>query len=408
VAALAILASCQGRGQDALLVLKADQAAAEARRSNLELQPYTLKADEFRMLLGSSLELDWNDNINAAQHGAESDFILRPLGLVTASYPVTQNSLLSLNVGAGYTKYIEHDEFSSWYVGAGSGMALDFDAGQFTFDAHERMQDTQDSSQESSLAGTGLYGSFDNVAGVFGIWDLNDVLPSLGYDHENYIASSSGFDYTTHSTEDLFARTTFRVHPRLSLGVEGTVAFTTYQEKVLNDNTGLSAGLFADWRPNSAVHVTARGGYAIYLFDQTSAEIVASNQDAWYFDVTALDQATDKISANLSAGHELRLGIQSDAVDAWYARSGASWRVLQDITALASASYEKGSQDLGVLAGNLHEDYDWYGIDLGLAYLPRRNLKLSTDYRITLRDSNVGVRAYTQDQIGLVLTYTFQ
>jgi len=407
-AALAILTSGQGRAQDALQVLRADLAAAGARRSNLETQPYTLKVDEFRMLASSGLDLDWNDNVNAAQHGAESDFVVRPTGLLTASYPVTQNSLLSLNVTAGYSKYLEHDEFSAVFIGSGSGLALDLDAGQFTFDVHDRMQYIQDSTQQSSVAGTGLYGLFDNAAGLMGTWDLNDLAPSLGYDHENYIASSSSFSYTTHASEDFFARTTLRVQPRLSLGLEATAAFTTYQEKVLNDSTDLSAGLFAERRPNSAFRLTARGGYVAYLFDQTGTRIPASNQDTWYVDVTATDQVTDKISAGLSAGRELRLGISSDVVTVWYARPGLAWRVLRDVSARATAAYENGSQDLGVLPGSPHEGYDWCSIDLGLTYSARRNIIMSLDYRLTLRYSNVSPLSYTQDQIGFTLTYAFQ
>jgi len=224
VAALAILASGQGRGQDALEVLKATHAAAEVRRASLEYQSYTLKADELRMLVATSLEVDWNDNINLAQNDAESDFIVRPMGHVAAFYPVTQNSLLSLNVLGGYDKYLAHDNFSYWHLGSGSGLVLDLDVGQFTFDMHDRMEYLQDSAQQAAVAGTsssGLrspYGYFQNVAGVLGMWQLNDVVPSLGYDHENFIASSSAFNYATRATEDFYARTAFQVHPRLTVG----------------------------------------------------------------------------------------------------------------------------------------------------------------------------------------------
>ncbi|MGA2657306.1 MAG: hypothetical protein ABSH34_07275 [Verrucomicrobiota bacterium] len=417
VAALAILASGQGRGQDALEVLKATQAAAEVRRASLEYQSYTLKADELRMLVATSLEVDWNDNINLAQNDAESDFIVRPMGHVAAFYPVTQNSLLSLNVLGGYDKYLAHDNFSYWHLGSGSGLVLDLDVGQFTFDMHDRMEYLQDSAQQAAVAGTsssGLrspYGYFQNVAGVLGMWQLNDVVPSLGYDHENFIASSSAFNYATRATEDFYARTAFQVHPRLTVGPEATAGLTTYQEKVLNDNTGLSAGLFGDWRPNSALRVMLRAGYAVYLFEQTSRlapPVKTSDQDSWYLDLTARHQVTDTITANLSAGHELLLGVQSELVDAWYVRPGLAWRVAREVTAQGSAFYEHGSQDLGALLGNLHENYDWEGVELGLAYSPWRDLKMSVDYRLTFRSSDLAFRTYTQDLVGVLVTYTFK
>ena len=417
VAALAILASGQGRGQDALEVLKATQAAEEARRASVESQPYTLKVDDMRMLVATSLELDWNDNINLAQNGAESDFIVRPMGQVTASYPVTQNSLLSLNVLGGYDQYLEHADYSYWHVGSGSGLALDLDVGQFTFDVHDRMEYSQDSAMVGAVAGTnasGLstpYGYFDNVAGVLGRWELNDVVPSVGYDHEDFIASSSSFDYATRATEDFYARTAFRVHPRLTVGPEATAGLTTYQEKVLNDNTGLSAGLFGDWRPNSALRVMLRAGSAVYLFEQTSRltpPVKASNQNSWYLDLTAQHQVTDTISANLSAGHELLLGVQSEIVDAWYLRPGLIWTVVRDVSVRGLAFYEHGSQNLEALFGNLHENYDWYGVGLGLTYSLWGNVRMSLDYRLTLRSSDLAFRTYSQDLVGILVTYTFK
>jgi hypothetical protein len=408
VAALAILASGQGRGQEALLTSRADQAAAEARRYNVENQPYTVKVEEFRMLAATSLELDWNDNINVAQRGAESDFILRPSGQVTASYPVTQNSLLSLNVQAGYTKYLEHDTYSFWFVGSGSGLALDLDVGQFTFDVHERLLYIQDAATLGAVAGTGLYGYLDNVAGVLATWDLNDVMPSLGYDHENYIAYPSGFNFGTRSTENFYARTSFRVHPRVTVGVEGAVGLTTYQERLLNNNTDLSAGLFGDWRANAALRVTARAGYVVYIFEQIPGQIRVSDENAGYGDVTASDQVTDKLTASLSVGHQLLLGYQGNSTDTWYVHPGASWRVLHDVTLRATPFYEQGTQGLLSLAGNFQENYEWYGVDMGLTYTPRRNLTVTADYRVTLRSSDLALRSYTQDQIGIMLTYTFQ
>ena len=415
VAALVIFTAGPVRAQDALEVLKAAQAAEEVRRTSLEYQPYTLKVDELRMLAAASLEVDWNDNIGLAQSGPESDFIVRPMAQVTASYPVTQNGLLSLNVQGGYDKYVDHDNYSYWHLGSGSGLVLDLEVGQFTFDVHDRMEYVQDSAQQGAVAGTGPfglvgpYGYFRNVAGVLGMWQLNDLVPSLGYDHDNFIATSSAFDYATRSTEDFYARSAFQVHPRLAVGPEFTAGLTTYQEKVLNDNTGLSAGVFGDWRPNSALRLMLRAGYAAYLFEQTSRPLVkSSNQDSGYLDLTARHQVTDTISANFSAGHELLLGVQSEIVDAWYLRPGLIWTVVRDLNARGLAFYEHGSQYLGVLVGNLHEHYDWYGVGLGLTYSLWSDVRISLDYRLTLRSSDIAYRTYTQDLVGILATYTFK
>ncbi len=356
VAGLAVLACEAARAQEALQVLKANLTAEEARRARQELAAYTVKIDDLRLLASTSLELDWNDDINGTRYNPLSDFILRASGQILASYPVSQSSFLNVNFAAGYDDYLRHSQYSYWLIGSGSEVALDIDAGQLTFDLHDRMAYTQDSALEGAVAGTGFYGYFQNDAGISGNWDLNQVNLALGYDHVNLVASSPAFDYLTHASEDFFARAGLRMHPRLVVGSEATVALTGYERQVLNDNTAYSAGLFGDWRPSSAIRIVPRAGYTAYLFDQTSRTvppIKAVDEDAWYVDLTASHQLTDALGLSLSAGRQLRLGVESDSVDAWYVRPGLNWALARDWALAGAGFYEHGHQVLSVLAGPL-------------------------------------------------------
>ena len=74
-----------------------------------------------------------------------------------------------------------------------------------------------------------------------------------------------------------------KVHPKLTLGVEGTVSLTSYDQKVLNNNTGYSGGVYGDWRPGSFLSVHPRFGYSVYDFQQTSLFVKASNENSWYW-----------------------------------------------------------------------------------------------------------------------------
>ena len=118
----------------------AGDAAAEARRLQLESMPYTVKAGDFRLLLTPSLGLEWNDNVNTSHTDPEDDFILKPFLQLNASYPVTHYNLLTLSVGAGYDKYFNHDQWSDWRIESGSALSFDIYVKDFWINLHDQFQ----------------------------------------------------------------------------------------------------------------------------------------------------------------------------------------------------------------------------------------------------------------------------
>lgn len=391
--------------QEALRNSLAGQFAAEGRLRQLESRPYTLKTGDFRLLVTPSLGLDWNDNVNTAKGSTEQDFILRPMLQLNASYPLTAYNLLHVSVGVGYDQYFEHDEYSGYRLHTGSEVAFDIYLKDFRIDLHDRFQYTQDSGGQSAVAGTGLYGGFENTAGLSVDWDLQDLVLTVGFDHQNFISSSSQFEYTDRASELILVRAGFRLHPTVTAGVEGTVSFTTYAEQVLNKNVGYSAGVYADWRPGAYLQVQPRLGYTLYNFEQTSRFVAAVDQDAWYVGLTVSHQPSETVSYSLSAGHEFRLGIQADLTEVWYCRPTVNWHVIKNLTLQTSLFYEHGKQGVATLAGSLSETYDWYGGGLNLGYPVMKRLMAGLNYRFTLRSSDAANRDYTQNLAGLLLTY---
>ncbi|MGA2801102.1 MAG: hypothetical protein ABSE97_01820 [Verrucomicrobiota bacterium] len=409
LAASMLLTARLATAQEALRTSLAGDAAAEARRLQLQSLPYTVKSGDFRLLVTPSLELDWNDNINLSSDNTEADFILRPSVALNASYPLGTYNLLNLSVDFGYDKYINHDEFSQWYLSSGSELSFDVYIKDFWINFHDRFQCSEDSAQESAVAGTGSYGTFQNTAGLSGTWDLEDVTLTLGYDHQNVMSLSDQFNYINHVSELVVARAGLRVHPKLTIGVEGTASFTTYDQAVLNDNQEYSAGIYGDWRPGSFFSVQPRLGYTIFDYSQTNSSVKGGNLTAWYANLTLVHQATDFLSYSLSAGHEIRLGIQSDAIEDSYIRPSANWNVTKNVTLQPSLFYEHGVEGGRQLASLLDEkNYDWYGGGLSLSYSPMKKVRISLNYRLTLRSSDVASREYTQNMVGLQITYTPQ
>jgi hypothetical protein len=406
LAASMLLAARPAAAQEALRTSLAGDAAAEARRVQLQSLPYTVKAGDFRLLVVPSLGLDWNDNINLSRDNAVSDFILRPLVALNASYPLGAYNVLTLSVAFGYDKYLNHDEYSQWRLDSGSEFSFDVYVKDFWFNFHDRFQYSQDPSQEAAVAGTGNYGTFQNTAGLSGTWDLEDIVLTLGYDHLNVLSTSSQFNYIDRASEMVDARAGLRLHPQLTVGVEGTASFTTYNQAVLNDNQVYSAGIYGDWRPGSYFSVQPHFGYTIFKSSQTSSSVQGGDLSSWYASLTLTHQITDFLSYSLSAGHEIRAGVQSGAIEDSYVRPNINWNVIKDVTLQTSFSYEHGTEGGGQQASLQEKSYDWYGGGLSLSYSPMKKVRISANYRLTLRSSDVASREYTQNMVGLQIAYT--
>ena len=182
-----------------------------------------------------------------------------------------------------------------------------------------------------------------------------------------------------------------RLHPKLTIGVEGTASFTTYDQAVLNNNQVYSAGIYGDWRPGSYFSVQPRFGYTIFESSQTSSSIQGGNLTSWYADLTLAHQATDFLSYSLNAGHEIRPGMQSDAIEDSYIRPNIDWNVIKDVTLQTSRFYEHGTEGGGQQASLTEKNYDWYGGGLSLSYSPMKKVTISAELPVNSEVFRCGV-----------------
>lgn len=384
-----------------------NSAALEERGKQLEDQPYTFKSGDFRMLVAPSLGFQWNDNINLSHDQPLSDFIVSPELQLNGSYPFTSRNLIQFNIGLGYDKYVEHDAYSGVRVMSGSAISFDVYIKDFSINLHDRFQYARDTAGEPDVANTGFYGGFNNTAGLSGTWDLEDVVLTLGYDHLNFISSSSQFNYTDSATELVSAQAGCRFGPNFTAGVEGSAGFTRYSQAVLNNNAAYDGGLYAIWG-DPYLQLKARGGYTFYDFKQTSLVIPAMNENTWYADLELTHSLSDAWSYSFGAGHDLRLGIQADIVEAWHLRPGVNWAFRKNWSFATGFSYENGKLGNSDLLGVSAEHYEWAGLDFGLAYHATSKLSLQVNYRLTLRSSDIEVREYSQNLVGIAVTYQFK
>ena len=368
--------------------------------------PYTFKKGDFRLLLSPSLTTEWNDNVSASD-GGESDLIFRPMLQIDASYPITRNNLLRLNVGIGYDWYLDHDELSTWRLQSGTALSFDLVVDEFLINLHDRISYMRSASRRGDIAGNAEQGNLENTAGILVTRNLGKAQASLGFDHQNAIPTTDALEYQARATEIISLRGGVQLRPDLVVGLESPLTFTAYDLPVLNDNTGYGGGVYAEWRLGSTLSILPRAGYSVYDFRQTSDFLLASDMDSWYADLTIDHQPREAIRYSISVGHELRLGLQADAITAWYVRPNINWRMTQRISVQPTFFYESGTQGAGV-GIQQEESYDWYGVGVSVNASITSKMRATLAYRLTLRSSNLESRDYDQNVISLGLTYAFQ
>jgi len=413
IAMLMLLAALPAPAQEALQNSIAGEAAATSRNEAMQSQQpenYTFKKGDFQMLVLPSLGFDWNDNVNLSKTNVWQDYIVKPAVGITASYPFSERNLLYLDFSIGYDRYLEHPQLSTFDLNSNSKTGLSFDIGikDVTTSLHDWISYSQDSSQNATVANTPSYGTFENTAGLSSTWDLNQVTLSAGYDHENVLATSSQFDDVNHASEMLFARAALQVHPKVTVGLESSANFTAYDQRALNNSDTYSVGPYVEFRPGDYFTLTVRGGYSINQFQNTSTNIQTANQDSWYGSVNISHQPTDFISYSLDAGREIQSSAQSDLVEDWYVRPNITWKIIRGLDFNTSISYEHGNQgvgSVGSLPGSPNGKFDWYNFGLSLQHPLTSRLTLGLNYRLTLRTSATPNDGYTQNMVGLLITY---
>jgi len=401
VAASLVPATMSAPAQEALRTSQAGETAAMALRRQQEDQSYTYKLGDFRLLVEPTLDVDWNDNVNLSR-SKQQDLILRPLLNLRGSYPLTALNSLKFSIGVGYDYYTQHPDYSQLRLKENSELAFDIFIKDFWINLHDRFEYTQDPANHTAVAVGARYGGLNNYAGFTTVWDLKDLVLTLGYDHNNFVSSATQYEYLNRASELPMLRAGLRLHPRLTAGVEGTVSYTAYDQPVLNNSVGYSGGLYADWQPGPYFRLEPRGGYTVYDFQQTSHFTKAVDQSTWYAGLSISHLVNDSVTYSLNAGHELRLGISADYVEDTYFRPSATLKVIKNLPITTTFTYEHGTQGTGTHG----EIYDYYGASLGLSYLLLKGLRVGLNYRITIRSSSTAGE-YAQNLLSLRLNYHF-
>jgi hypothetical protein len=433
-----ILTAGMLRAQDAIRPSLAGEAAAEARRQSIDKIPYNLQVGPIKFRFSATMGIEYNDNINLAEDGsflfnrvlappilitteAQSDIILRPQVNMNALWPITQLNTLRLDVGIGYSFYMDHSEFNTngLLISPGSQLAFDIFVGDFRINIHDRFSIQQDPISEAQLSNVVDYGRFENTAGISVLWDLNQAVVTLGYDHYNFIAMNDDFAYLDRNADILSGSIGFTPTSTMTVGVEGSAINTYYDENVMNDSLATSAGLFLETQLSSNLRVRIAAGWQWIDFDTNGIVRDTQDVDDYYANLIISHRLNSVFSHNLSIGHENSLGVNSNFVTVNYVRHSANWNILYHTLLTTELFYEDAADSGGLGSVFLPgpglpifnpfaaEDFHRYGGAISLGYQLTPHVTLGFRYQYTQKDSNLPLRDYRQNRVAFDGTYSF-
>ena len=172
------------------------------------------------MRVDAHVTTQFTDNVDLSQT-AKADVLISPEIGVNATWAVTKLNTLRFRAAIGYAYYLDSPLLNRQTMTISPDSALSFDiyAGDVKINLHNQFSLQQDAISQGSLSGVATVERFTNTAGVSVLWDTNDVIWNVGYDHYNFITigganSSSGSVANTLSTAGPLHRSGLGLHRR--------------------------------------------------------------------------------------------------------------------------------------------------------------------------------------------------
>jgi len=388
---------------------------------------YNMKLGPVLFDVTGSIDSEFNDNIGLTNSGKMSDFLITPEVGIGIRWPVTESNTLSFNTSIGYTRYIEHPRFSSndVLVSPDSELAFNVFVGDFKFTFHDDFSYQQDPVNEGAFSNVVTFDRFENDAGVTGVWDLNEIVLTLAYDHINLfstgIQDSGGNNLPNtnlldFSADQVSGAAEFHVTSTLSGGVEATASLRQY-DYLSGDYTQLTAGPFARVQISQYLRAQLSAGYETIHSPGDMlqpGQILPSNvytpgsdagtQDGWYADLTFDHQVNKYFIHHLSLGHQLELGLLGDQSEVYYANYTASWKVNTFLNLALTLGYQDADEKGALVQVS---NYSMFNAGLQASFPITKSISGALLYQFNDKFASDDAQSYEQNEVGLNLTYQF-
>jgi hypothetical protein len=409
---------CAGAAPDAWAQLDArnplagEKEAERARRAELSRQ-YNLIYGPMAFALSGRLLTEYNDNVCYRALERISDLILRPQATISGFWPITQLNSLDLSLGLAYDYHTVHQSLNSDapLVHPGSGLDFVFFVGDFRFEAHEACyyQETlayyatapEASRQFVGLVDVERFKRLDNAAGLKIDCDLDRMILTADYEHEDFLSLSSTYDYLTRTSEKLALTANLGPRPSKAYGLELKGSWNDFRRSVYPDHWRASAGPFVAMPVGEYVNFRLGAGY-------DTARIAAGSPGGedvsdYYANLEFNHRLSQFVNYQLRAGHDNRIGYNAQNAQQNYLRANISWLARHNATLASYVSIGFVSER----GGGYPRDYTYYQAGVSLTWRFAQSWSALCGYDLQMCDSTVRHQNYNQNRANFGVEYRF-
>ncbi len=402
------LLHAQGAGRASLA---GEQAATYARIARPE--NYNFRLGEASFQTEASLGLEYNDNVFLSHNSRQADIILRPEVALRGYWPVTELNALTFSVGIAYNYYFQTAELNAGRPEINPGTELAFTV--FTGDVRLTFFDRfyyQDTVQTwTTTLGSGqdfisfsnvqLFSRLDNRVGMSVAWDLNDLIVSGTFTHENFVSFTEAYSYLTRASEQLLLSTSFLPGEKVRPGFEIPIEYSDYKAPEVADQWRIAVGPVVE--VTMTPHFNLRAGASFQEIQYLGGTPETPDLLAYNVYVRLNQRVNEWMHHSLEVSHLNLPGWNAGNTATTSIGYRADFSFLRHTTLTANVSWNRADQTGGIY----QENFDYVIAGLRLNYQFSEHANLECYYGFVQKTSDQVVNDYLQNQVGAQLTYRF-
>lgn len=386
--------------------------AAEELKRSLTNENYNVHWGPVRLQTEARLGATYSDNVFLSEANRRDDFIVHPEVTFNAWMPVGELNVLRLSVGLGYEWFTKNHSLNSDVplVNPGSELLFNIFVGDFRIKIHEKPSYLQtltfneqagDQPRFYNFTDVARFDQFENFAGFAVDWDLNKVVLSMSYDHENFISTTERFKYLDRASEWITSDFNYLLGDRSKAGLEARLGVHNYDEEtILNDNWRVRTGPFIELKLPAAMILRTGGGYDAARFDDTATS--SNDYDNWYA-YGKISQELKWLIHSLGVGHETLLGDNANNLRTTYVRYSISSDAIRNFELEANFSVNF-SKEFG---GSYYEEFTHYLTGVRVGYLFHKYFRADLAYELFLKDSETPGLSFHRNQVTASVSFRF-
>jgi hypothetical protein len=402
-------------GQEPAPVWRVQQPGYEPRLAG-NGRPYNIRWGAGGLNVSVGAQGTYVDNVFLSHTGKKDDFVFSPVADVAAFFPIGHTNSVVLDLGLSYYQYVKNTELNTGtpLLNPNSELAFNIETGDWLFRISEAFSYQENPVYDTggefiNVYNTGRFARYDNRVGASANWDLNQLVLSAAYYHDNLWANGSEFNYIDHASELANVNAMLALTPTLTAGLETAASYNRFDPNTILDSWRARGG--PGFRFNLSKFLKARlgGGYERIQYTSGEARDLGIDAQNTFYAYAGIDHEINQFwSHSLQAVHDNQLGYNAGNLEETLFTYSLNWKLNRALTLSPLASLGFYRESFDAPSANLYnERFTYVFAGLSALYQVDRHWqgRLSWEYR--LKDSGTPAFGYQQNRVTLEVQYLF-